>query len=373
MAAGSGRTGSTEDSGGTAEPITLNDPDGAVTRVAPWSTWTREQVRAPGGEPALVTHLETGQLWFSAGRARSPWRHEIRVGPAVVSTPRGRFQATAEPDGGATIACLAGRTRVVAGLREPVVLGPDQTAAVSSDGATLVVMDRSTADPDLIDADGTERERPRLSAAAAAATASPAGDGADAGDDTDPAEAAGPAKRRRPGLFAEIVAIAALVSVLIAAAVVFSRGVRSDGERMAVPATSTTAAPSTTATTGPAATTVPITPAPTAPKPTPTTLPSPPPTSAIVSNPAARASGTLAGCRRDGANVVASVIVDHRSGGAAQFQVEVGLVDGTGTRFATGLGKSPVLDGGASSTVDVPIVVAGSARGACELVGVAAV
>ena len=35
---------------GATEPITLTDPDGAVTRVAPWSTWTREQVRAPGGE-----------------------------------------------------------------------------------------------------------------------------------------------------------------------------------------------------------------------------------------------------------------------------------------------------------------------------------
>src|SRR4051794_34927759 len=135
--------------GGATEPITLTDPDGAVTRVAPWSSWTREQVRAPGGEPALVTRLDQGQLWFSAGRRRSPWHHEVHVGPAVVSTPRGRFHATAEPDGGATIVCLSGRTRVVAGLREPVLLGPEQSAAISSDGRTLVVMDRAATDPEL--------------------------------------------------------------------------------------------------------------------------------------------------------------------------------------------------------------------------------
>src|SRR4051794_13149531 len=129
--------------GGATEPITLTDPDGAVTRVAPWSSWTREQVRAPGGEPALVTRLDHGQLWFAAGRRRSPWRHEVHVGPAVVSTPRGRFHATAEPDGGATIACLAGRTRGGGGLREPVLLSADQSAAVSSDGRTLVVIERA--------------------------------------------------------------------------------------------------------------------------------------------------------------------------------------------------------------------------------------
>ncbi|MBX3285869.1 MAG: hypothetical protein KF703_11050, partial [Actinobacteria bacterium] len=107
---------------GATEPITLTDPDGAVTLVAPWSTWTREQMRAPGGEPALVTRLEQGQLWFSAGRRRSPWRHEVHIGPVVVSTPVGRFHVTAEPDGGATVDCLAGRTRVKAGLQEPVIL-----------------------------------------------------------------------------------------------------------------------------------------------------------------------------------------------------------------------------------------------------------
>src|SRR4051794_13328335 len=159
---GSGRPD--PESTGASEPITLTDPDGAVTRVAPWSSWTREQVRAPGGEPALVTRLDQGQLWFSAGRRRSPWRHEVHVGPAVVSTPRGRFQAVAEPDGGAPIACLAGRTRVVAGLREPVLLGPDQSAAVSSDGRTLVVMDRASGaeitDPDIIDLTEAELEEP---------------------------------------------------------------------------------------------------------------------------------------------------------------------------------------------------------------------
>ena len=80
---------------GATEPITLTDPDGAVTLVAPWSTWTREQMRAPGGEPALVTRLEQGQLWFSAGRRRSPWRHEVHIGRVVVSTPMGRFQMLA--------------------------------------------------------------------------------------------------------------------------------------------------------------------------------------------------------------------------------------------------------------------------------------
>ena len=75
--------GDEEPSPGATEPITLTDPDGAVTLVAPWSTWTREQVRAPGGEPALVTRLEQGQLWFSAGRRRSPWRHEVRIGISI--------------------------------------------------------------------------------------------------------------------------------------------------------------------------------------------------------------------------------------------------------------------------------------------------
>lgn len=416
--AGVGAGGGTEPVAAT-EPITLTDPDGAVTRVAPWSTWTREQVRAPGGEPALVTRLDQGQLWFAAGRRQSPWRHEVQVGPAVVSTPRGRFHVTAEPDGGATIACLSGRTRIVAGLREPVILGPDQTAAVASDGATLVVMDRANnADYAFASDDDwpADVDEPVAAAAAGAAAASDheeshlgatAGVGAAAAAvaTTDAAGAPvteAPAirsirRRRRLGWLPEAVAVLAIIGVAIAGFVVFAdgtpdtrtdlaRGIPTSSSTSAVssgssappataPAVTSTAPPTTSgapATSAPRTTapptTVPITTAPPATTPAttpPTTEPvTPPPT---ITGPPGTAVGRLASCRRDDGAVVASIDVTHRSGGPDVFTIDVALVDARGRAFAEAAGTSPVIERGSSAMVEVKVPTEGPVSGACEL------
>lgn len=409
-----------------AEPITLTDADGSVTRVAPWSTWTREQVRAPGGEPSLVTRLDQGQLWFAAGRRRSPWRHEVQVGPATVSTPRGRFHVTAEADGGATIACLAGRTRVVAGLREPVVLGPDQTAAVSSDGATLVVMDRSSTDepvvdgpassepialPDAwpadelaeIDAAGREDERPdeaeepavaadgpdapvdqeegteEPTAAAASSDVPAEGAVAAAAADPDAAEAtqaselvvarpgAGPdgPHRRRWTRIPEVIAIAALLAVLVAAVIVFGGG--SDDAVVAdAPRTTDPVATSTTARPSTTASTS-TTAAPTTEGPSTTVATTTTPPALVAPG---TAQGALDSCRRAPGGVLATVTVTHASGGPGRFVARVGLVDGAGQVFATGEGRTGTLEPGASAPVEVLVAVAGDVSGACELLGV---
>ncbi|MCU1453903.1 MAG: hypothetical protein JWN46_2049, partial [Acidimicrobiales bacterium] len=138
---------------GATEPVTLSDPDGSVTRIAPWASWSREQVRPPGGDALLVTRLDRGQLWFSSGLTpeaaaagagiAAPWRQEVHVGPAVVTTTAGRCHVVAEPDGGATVTCLEGEVRVGTRARAPVQLTVDQAAAVSGDGETLVVLDRA--------------------------------------------------------------------------------------------------------------------------------------------------------------------------------------------------------------------------------------
>lgn len=377
---------------GATEPLTLTDPDGAVTRVAPWSSWTREQVRAPGGEPALVTRLDQGQLWFSAGRRRSPWRHEVHVGPAVVSTPRGRFQATAEADGGATVACLAGRTRVVAGLREPVLLGPDQSAAVSADGRTLVVMDRATNTPladdeviDLTDAareqdaiEGGRREAGELAAVGAAGAAATVGapptepadppavgaDGRSAPVDGDgelgsvpPEEMDGSRRPARLGWIPEVLAVAALVAVLVAVVWVFWRDT---GSEVASPDTTApiTEAPTTEAPTTTEATT-------TTEVPTTTTTEAPPPSAT-----GATASGVLTGCSRAEGGVSVSVDVTHQSGPASMFTVSAALVDAEGTQFASGQADTEVIDPSGTTTVDVLVPFVGEVSGACELVGV---
>ena len=369
---------------GATEPITLMDPDGAVTRVAPWSTWTREQVRAPGGEPSLVTRLDQGQLWFAAGRRQSPWRHEVVVGPATVSTPRGRFHVTAETDGGATVACLAGRTRVVAGLSEPVVLTANQTAAVSSDGATLVVMDRGRGDGAGVLSDDWDdgREPPQDSAGAVpggddpqpneAAGAEPVvamaagGGGSDGGGD-DGLEGSddGDGPRRPWRRIPEFIAIAALLGVLIAAVVVFGSGsdsseiVDSSGSSSTVgtPTTKTTTSTSTTTTT----TTTPTTTSTTS-----TTVVTTPSTIVVPGT----ATGSLAGCRRAAGGVEATVAVTHRSGGPGRFLVRVGLVDSAGTLFARGEANTSLIDAGGSASVDVLIRLDGAAQGSCELLEV---
>lgn len=379
---------------GATEPITLTDPDGAVTRVAPWSSWTREQMRAPGGEPALVTRLDQGQLWFSAGRRRSPWRHEVHVGPAVVSTPRGRFQATAEPDGGATVACLAGRTRVVAGLREPVLLGPDQSAAVSADGRTLVVMDRLTnapvAEPEVIDltdaalatedveaeeqAEGTEAGALAAVGAAGAtvaAGATPADAAAPPAEPTpldeapqspEPAPADEPAvddvdPPARLGWLPEVLAVAALVAVLVAVGWVFWRD--GDADPVAAPQT----APVTETTTTETSTTSEATTTTEAATTTTTEAPLPSATGAT-------ATGVLTGCRRAEGGVSVSVDITHRSGPASMFTVSAALVDGQGVQFASGQADSEVVEPSGTATVDVLVPYVGEVSGSCELVGV---
>lgn len=379
---------------GATEPITLTDPDGAVTRVAPWSSWTREQVRAPGGEPALVTRLDQGQLWFSAGRKRSPWRHEVHVGPAVVSTPRGRFQAIAESDGGATIACLAGRTRVVAGLREPVLLGPDQSAAVSSDGRTLVVMDRVSGaaldDGELIDltdaalaadavaADANDAAEQADAEVAAYATASVgesaagAGAGASSGrrlgdlpldpPAVEPADEAVAAAADQPGparlgWIPELVAVTALVGLLIAAVWVFTRDEPVQTAKAPNPPVAitdeVTAPPSTDGITTTAVVTTTAATATTAP---------PPPTAS-----GAAASGELTGCTRAPGGVQATVAVTHRSGPASRFRVQATLVDDTGTAFAEATADTEVVQPGGQATATVLVPVNGAVAGSCEL------
>lgn len=419
MAQSDGRTESNEGSG-TAEPITLNDPDGSVTRVAPWSTWTREQIRTPGGEPALVTHLEGGQLWFAAGRPRSPWRHETRVGPAVVSTPRGRFHVTAEPDGGATIVCLAGRTRIAAGLREPVLLGPDQTAAVSSDGATLVVMDRSADDSEPHDDFGASQD---LLGAVGPAPVEPVGTvdpvidpvssvsvpgateertGPVAGESHDRPPKAKKAKRekqpkaprpakpvkalrgsdleeivevaslppRRGRMIAEVVAVAALAAVLVSAIVVFSRDDPSAPNDVAIkPVATTSTAAQRTTSTGSATTSPPSSAPVTAPPATAPPATAPPVTAAITSDPSATARFTMTGCRRAGQGVVASVEIAQRTGGPARFKVEVALIDQSGSIVAGNSTDSPVLSAGSSGTVEVSIANPTGTPGSCEFIG----
>lgn len=379
--------------GAATDPLTLTDPDGAVTRVAPWSSWTREQVRAPGGEPALVTRLEQGQLWFAAGRRRSPWRHEVHVGPAIVSTPRGRFHATAEPDGGATIACLAGRTRVVAGLREPVLLGPDQSAAVSADGRTLVVMDRAQGGigtpPDVIDlTDDADDEAvapagrrygvapSRADAALVGAAAVPGGwastppaePPSDAPPPTDSADLpelpyadAGRDRPARLGWIPELVAVAALVSVLVAAVVVLSR--RPESQESAAP----TVVPATTEAPAPdPSTTVP----PTTAAPSTTAAPTITTTTTRPAASGATGVGELRSCQRSDAGVAALVGLRHRSGPASRFEVTVALVDASGSPFAEGRAISALIPADGTGEVEVEVPTDPGATGACEIVTV---
>ncbi len=323
-------------------------------------------MRAPGGEPALVTRLEQGQLWFSAGRRRSPWRHEVHIGEAVVSTPAGRFHVIAEPDGGATVECLAGRTRIASGLQEPVVIEADQTAAISSDGGTVVILDPPPAPP--VPAAAPEPPVHRLQ--------EPQPEEPQMIDDPDPdvaelALAAAPAGRSRWRRLPELVAVAALVGVLVAAVIVFGRSTADELDTSVV-ASATTDAPSTTeapttVTTAPPTTTAPSTTAP------PTTAP-PTSTAPQAVAPTGVASGDLVRCRRSASGgVTATVSLSLTSGGPGRFRVEVGLVDDAGTVFAQGNAVSEVVQGGAATSVEVPVAFAGEVNGSCEMLGVQAV
>jgi len=128
---------------GTAEPVTLVDLDGGVTRIAPFSEWTREQVRHPGEQLLFVTRLERGQLWHRAKHSGRTWGHEVQVGPATVVSEAGQFHAVAEPDGGATITCLEGQVAVATQLTAPLLLDPDEAVSIAADGETCIVIEPS--------------------------------------------------------------------------------------------------------------------------------------------------------------------------------------------------------------------------------------
>jgi hypothetical protein len=331
-----------------SEPITLTDPDGAVTRVAPWSAWTREQVRRPGGESALVTRLDQGRLWFSSGRRKSPWLHEVHVGPAVVSTPGGRFQVSVEPDGGASVACLAGRTRVAASLEGPVVLGPDQSAAVSSDGLTLVVLDRPGVDVE----DPLEEPNPvdDPKRHASDALVEQGGEGV--------AELAAE-RRRRWWWVPELTAAAAVVAVFLAAITLFVHRPSPGTSETAITATTrstlpldTTAPPTVTSTTAVVTTTAPPTTA------APTTVTTvPPATSSPIRpvSPGATGVGVLQACRRAPGGVLATVRVRHQVGAPSRFEVTVAAVDRSGAPVAQGKATTGALQPGTVGSVDVVV------------------
>lgn len=379
---------------GASEPITLTDPDGSITRVASWSSWTREQIRAPGGELLLVTRLDQGQLWFAAGRRRSPWHHQVEAGPVTVATPSGRFHVTAETDGGATVVCLAGRTRLVAGRREPVLLDPNQTASVSADGATLVVTDHPgvTSSPG-IDGDGAGPAGTLGAAPDPGSTST----GAPMSDEPVPDEPApddegeavplpavaggsnaltgpiapGPARRSLRWL-PELVAMAAVLAVLVASVVVLLRSPSGGTNVVAGPQTTEHVGRQVETTTAPSSTSVPSTSTTEAPA---VTTTSEPPAVATTTRPPAllapgTASGTLTACRRTDGGVRATVSVSHRSGGAGPFAVEVGLVDAAGQVFATGEDRTSSIEVGGTAPVEVLVPVDGKPRGACELLAV---
>lgn len=380
--------------------------------MAPSSSWTREQIRAPGGEPALVTRLESGQLWFGAGRRRSPWRHEIHVGAAIVTTPQGRFHAIAEPDGGATVVCLAGRTRVVAGPRDPVVLAPEECAAISVDGSTLVVMDRATsapgsADPstagtapgapsshdggkddgeadviDLTDASRLGAAAPTTPPSDESARRPKASEDKPERDEAWAAEASTalvalatptPKRSRRWEWLAEVIAVAAVVALLVALAVTFSRS-DPDDDVATLPAATDVTDNRPTATVA-ATTTTPVTTTATTPVTTTTVAPSTTATPTTTEAPPAAASGSSAagqvvGCRRAGDAVRATVDVTHRSGNTSRFKVTVGLVDGADNVVSRADARTDLLAPSGRTTVDVTVPSAGGAASACELLGV---
>jgi hypothetical protein len=98
----------------------------------------------------FVTRLHRGQLWHRTAAPTANWTHQVQVGPAMVVSPRGRFHAVAETDGGATVTCLEGMVEVSTGLRDALALQPDQAVAVAADGETCVVTEALEADRPLL-------------------------------------------------------------------------------------------------------------------------------------------------------------------------------------------------------------------------------
>jgi cytoskeletal protein RodZ len=170
-------------------------------------------------------------------------------------------------------------------------------------------------------------------------------------------------QRDRParlGWIPELVAVAALVSVLLAAVVVFSR--RPEAQETTAPTTvpSSTVAPDPdpTVTTAPSTTEAPAT----------TVAPTTSTTRPAASG--ATGVGELRSCRRSDAGVAALVGLRHRSGPASRFEVTVALVDESGSPFAEGRAISALIPAGGTGEVEVEVPTAPGASGACEIVTV---
>ncbi|MEZ5138695.1 MAG: hypothetical protein R2711_07970 [Acidimicrobiales bacterium] len=169
----------------------------------------------------------------------------------------------------------------------------------------------------------------------------------------------------RLGWIPELLAVAALVTVLVAIVWVFVAG--DDGADQAAPApTPTTVAPPAT-TEATSTTEVPV------------EIGEPATTDAVSTTVAttlpplaagASASGELQGCRRADGGVAASVLVTHRGGPASSFDVTASLVDASGASFAEGTQRSPLLQPGSTQEVEVLVPFEGRAEGSCELVSV---
>lgn len=314
---------------GTAAPISLVDLDGAVTRIAPFGAWTREQVRLPDGEARFVTSLDRGQLWHTAGEV-STWAHEVRVGPATVSSRAGRFHAVAEPDGGATITCLGGHVAVSTKLHDPVRLEPDEAVAVAADGETCVVIDAASLAP-------RSPNRPPAAGPVSGQATNRAGrvQGAETGGN-------------RPSYAGRRVALIALIAALgMSATGLVATWIHQDDARSSTsPRRSSTERSAEPRSTAPPRTTVPRR----------TTGPSrptaPPRTSVPVKPPAAAsAAAELDTCAKAGAGVLAGGRLANTGAREAAFTVHVTLFGPAGRVLGRGTTTTPIVAPGASTTI----------------------
>lgn len=330
--------GENEARAGTTEPVTLVDLDGAETRIAPSGSWAHEQVRQPGGEPVYVTRLDRGQLWHRSPLATSTWTHRVEVGPATVASPRGRFHAVAEPDGGATVTCLEGTVEVSTGLRDALALEPDQAVAVAADGETCVVTE------------ALEDDRPLLVEPASPPTANPR-----------PATAdhrwPGPG---RPVLIALVLGtVLALTIVLIVLASRDPGGSSRSANRPAGRAKAVPRANTSTrhATSGVPSTAVPSSAAPSSARPRATTAPSnaPPVT--------APASVHLDSCLQSSGGILAGGTVTNPGGGTTRYRVLMTLEDPGDRVLARVAADTAAVAPKAAARVDVLLTYRGPPAG----------
>jgi hypothetical protein len=147
---------------------------------------------------------------------------------------------------------------------------------------------------------------------------------------------------RRParlGWIPELVAVAALLALLVAAVWVFTTEAEAAQTTRRTPSSAEASAPATAR--RPAS--------------------------------ASSAAGTLEGCVRRGSVVEVTVAVEHRSGPPSAFEVTASLVDDAGSPTATGRATTAVVAPGATADVTVPIEGRGVQGATCELVRVGSV